>query len=145
MFSLSNKKINLRIFFKWHVGFFQQKYTPTRRGFDSFFGYLGPYIDYFSYTLEAFDRNYSRGYDMRRNLEIARDLGGKYVTNLFTDEAVKVIKSHDKQKPLFLQVNHIAPHAGNEDDPMQALPEDIERFSYIADLKRRTLAGTKLN
>jgi hypothetical protein len=78
---------------------------------------------------------------MRRNLEVARNVSGQYVTNLFTNEAVKLIKNHDKQKPLYLQLNHIAPHTGNEDDPMQAIKEDIERFSYIADPKRRTLAG----
>lgn len=81
---------------------------------------------------------------MRLNLEVARNLSREYVTNLFSSEAVKVIKNHDKQKPLYLQLNHIAPHAGNEDDPMQARPEDIERFSYIKDVKRRTLAG-KIN
>lgn len=130
---------------QWHLGFFQQQYTPTRRGFDSFFGYLGPYIDYFSYTLEMFNRNYSRGYDMRRNLEVAGNLGQQYVTNLFTDEAVNVIRNHDKRTPLFLMVNHLAPHAGNEDIPMQAIPDDVELFSYISDIKRRKLAGSHLN
>lgn len=34
---------------KWHLGLYEQKLTPNRRGFDSFFGYLGGFIDYFDY------------------------------------------------------------------------------------------------
>lgn len=127
---------------KWHLGFYQRQYTPTLRGFDTHFGYWGPYIDYNDYTLKMLDKNYTTGYDMRRNLTVADDINPKpYVTNLFTNEAVKVIANHDEETPLFLVVNHLAPHAGNEDDPMQAPQDEIDKFQNIPDLKRRTLAG----
>lgn len=125
---------------KWHLGFYQKKYTPTFRGFDSHFGYLGPYIDYFNYTLKDYDHNYARGFDMRRNLTVANDFEPIYATNLFTNEAIRLIKTTKKQ-PLFLLLNHLAPHAGNEDDPLQAPKEEIDKFSYIVNTERRTLAG----
>lgn len=34
---------------KWHLGFFEQKYTPTYRGFKSFFGFWQGHQDYFSH------------------------------------------------------------------------------------------------
>lgn len=91
-----------------------------------------------------FDRNYSRGYDLRRNLDVVKKNANQaqtYATNLFTDEAVKVIRNHDRKQPLFLQVNHLAVHAANDDFPLQARLEDIQRFSYINNTERRTLAG----
>lgn len=130
---------------KWHLGFYQQQYTPTKRGFDNFFGYLGPYIDYFNYTLKMSNRNYSRGYDMRRNDKPAVDFDPIYATDLFTREATRVIEGHDVKKPLFLLINHLAPHAANEDDPMQAPEEEIKKFSYIKNEKRRILAGKAVN
>lgn len=126
---------------KWHLGFYQQQYTPTRRGFDSFAGYLGPYIDYFDRSLFMFDRNFSRGYDFRRNQESSDAADRTYATDLFTKEATKAIQNHDKTKPLFLLVTHLAPHAGNEDFPMEAPASEIAKFSYISNVKRRTLAG----
>lgn len=97
---------------KWHLGFYQEQYTPTRRGFDTHFGYLGPWIDYWDHTFIMFDRNYSRGLDLRKNLDISWNHNGTYGTDLITRKAINVIENHNQNKPLFLLVTQLAPHAG---------------------------------
>ncbi|KAG5680269.1 hypothetical protein PVAND_009788 [Polypedilum vanderplanki] len=126
---------------KWHLGFFKEEYTPFHRGFDHVFGYLGPYIDYWDYTLQMFNRNYSRGYDLRRNLTVDKTYDRVYATDMFTQETINAIENHNQEKPLFLILNHLAPHAGNVDFPLQAKEEDLKKFPYIENEERKTLAA----
>ena len=79
---------------------------------------------------------------MRRNMSVAWDAAGRYSTDLFTEEAVRLVRDHPKDSPLFLYLAHLAPHTGNRDNPFQALDEDIAHFSHIADPERRVYAGT---
>lgn len=39
---------------KWHLGYASAEYTPTGRGFDSFFGYLQGQIDYWNKSVGFF-------------------------------------------------------------------------------------------
>jgi arylsulfatase B len=131
---------------KWHQGFHQRQYTPTMRGFDSFFGYYGGYIDFYSHSLRMQlvpgRSNYSRGLDMRRNLSSNWDVNGTYATDLFTDEAVKTIKNNNYEKqPLFLLLSHLAPHAGDEIELNQAPQSEIDKFKHIPNMQRKTLAA----
>lgn len=81
---------------------------------------------------------------MRRNFQpIANETSGRYATDLFTDEAVDLIYQHDQSQPMFLCFAHLAPHTGNENDPLQAPPETIAKFQHIKDPLRRTYAGNK--
>lgn len=79
---------------------------------------------------------------MRRNLSVAWDTTGKYSTDLFTEEAVRLINTHNTDDPMFLYLSHLAPHSGNQNNLLQAPAEEITKFSYITDPARRIYAGT---
>lgn len=126
---------------KWHLGHFQQKYTATNRGFDSHYGYYNGWIDYYNETHDPqiAGLNYV-GYDFHVNGTTYKgQKNGSYVTDLFNDEAVRVIKEHDVSNPLLLTVAYSAPHVGNFAN--QAPPAIVNKFVNINDPKRQLLAG----
>lgn len=128
---------------KWHLGYFHRNYTPPYRGIDNFYGYYNGFLDYFNYTYVEVSGNYTPGYDFRRNKKVNYDVEpGSYVTDLLTNEALDIIRNHDhKVKPLFMMLNHLAPHTGNEYNPLQAPEDEIEKFKFIKDPKRKIYAG----
>ena len=74
-------------------------------------------------------------------MSVALDTEGKYSTDLFNDEAIRIINEHDTSTPMFMYLSHLAPHSGNEDDPYQAPDEEIAKFAHIDDPERRIYAG----
>jgi hypothetical protein len=79
---------------------------------------------------------------MRRGMEVHWASYGHYTTDLFTHEAVSIIQKHDKTRPLFLYLAHLATHSANPYRPLQAPAEAVREFSYIVDEQRRIFAGT---
>uniref|UniRef100_A0A1B0CEX1 Putative arylsulfatase b-like isoform x2 bemisia tabaci n=1 Tax=Lutzomyia longipalpis TaxID=7200 RepID=A0A1B0CEX1_LUTLO len=128
---------------KWHLGFARKDFTPLQRGFDSHFGPWGPSLSYFSKRFLMPWEPFFDGHDMRRNENVTYESPGGYITDILTDEAVRVIRRHqqDTDKPLFLLVTHIAPHAAEADNPLQAPKEEILKFGYIEDPERRIYAA----
>ncbi|XP_046395184.1 arylsulfatase I-like isoform X2 [Ischnura elegans] len=137
---------------KWHLGFFRKEYTPEFRGFDSHFGHWTGQGDYYDHTA-IHDGHW--GKDMHRGLEPAWDVHGRYRTELYTEEALKVIDAHKRKvenlkaehlddnlhEPLFLYLAHHAVHSGNDYQPLQAPDETVAEFSYIKDYKRMKYAA----
>lgn len=123
---------------KWHLGHFKQAYTPLYRGFLTHTGYWTGHQDYFDHT--AMEHG-TWGLDMRRGLNVARDLHGKYTTDIITEEAVEIIRSHDITKPLHLYLAHVAVHSGNPYNPLPAPDEVVAEMSHIEDYRRRRYAG----
>ena len=113
---------------KWHLGQAEVAWMPFSRGFDSFYGFLGGFIDHYKHlTPEGL-------LDWQRDGVSIREEG--YTTDLITREAVARIKSRDKSKPLFLYIAYDAPHT-----PLQAPEADVKAYSNITDLRRRTYAA----
>ena len=99
---------------KWHNGVFDLRHHPNARGFDEFVGFLNGGMDYWQWILDV------NGQPRRSD--------GRYLTDVFTDEAVGFIERH-KAEPFFLYVAYNAPHS-----PLQAPKDDVEPFRALGTL-----------
>ena len=114
---------------KWHLGA-GAGFHPNRRGFDYFCGMLKGHHSYFP---TAADNH------LERNGQKLKEFSSPYLTDFFTDEAIRWMDGGDPagaQKPFFLFLAYNAPHG-----PLEATAEDLERFAPIRDKKRRTYAA----
>ncbi|XP_064458139.1 arylsulfatase B-like isoform X3 [Ornithodoros turicata] len=141
---------------KWHLGFYKEEYTPTRRGFHHHFGFWGSHIDYYNHTV-TFPKapqplkldsgkslqtiNWTTGMDYRSGPHILWNYTGLYSTDVFTSEAVRIIGNHPVEKPLFLCLSHGAPHSGDMRDPLQVPDSYTSDFKDIGHEKRIKFAG----
>ncbi|ESP00927.1 hypothetical protein LOTGIDRAFT_225566 [Lottia gigantea] len=114
---------------KWHLGFCNWNYTPTYRGFDSFYGYYNGAEDYYSHELLY-------GLDLRFNKTAVRDQKNIYSAMSFTKRAEDIIKAHDKKDPLFLYLPYQTVHA-----PLEVPKRFEEMYSHIQDKNRRLYSG----
>lgn len=94
---------------KWHNGSLGDRFHPNARGFDEFVGFRSGWQDYYEWIL---DRN---GHFEKSD--------GRYLTDVFTDEAIGFIERHRKS-PFFLHLTYNAPHL-----PMQAPEDEIRPFA----------------
>ena len=97
---------------KWHLGAFDLRYSPTKRGFDDTVCFRGGMHDYYDWRIEYNDK------------PVRAD--GRYMTDVWTAEAVNFIERHAKDTPFYLSVNYNAPHT-----PLQAPEPDIQPFRDI--------------
>ena len=88
---------------KWHLGAFDPRFHPLRRGFDETVCFRGGMHDYWQWRVEWG--------------ETARRGDGRYLTDVWVEEAVGFIERH-RREPFFLHLTFNAPHT-----PLQ-VPED---------------------
>lgn len=112
---------------KWHMGLSKQAFLPQNRGFDHQYGHYLGMIDYFTHDRLG-------GVDWHRNGKVLREEG--YTTDLMADEAVRLIKQHEADQPLFLYMPFNAPHT-----PLQTTDIYLKKYAHIEDESRRIFAG----
>ena len=129
---LKNEGYYTAIIGKWHLGT-APSYGPTDQGFDDSLQLMGGlYLPenhpdvVNARTGEIIDEMVwaSTQYAARNNKSEPFEPRG-YITDYYTDEAIKVIEKN-KNRPFFLYLSHFAPH-----NPLQALRDDYDHFHHI--------------
>jgi arylsulfatase A-like enzyme len=126
---------------KWHMGM-NDRYMPTQRGFDEYFGFLfgaNTYIDpnkpgvmtrpgTLAEGAPPAGRRSPQNPIYRNTTPVEEE---EYLTDAFAREAVAFIDRHQKE-PFFLYAPFNAPHT-----PFQATQKYLDRFPNVKDERRR--------
>ena len=128
---------------KWHLGGFNDGMRPNDQGFDDslmlnsslYFPKNHPDIVNAKIDSAVEDMVWaSSQYAASFNGSEPFEPGG-YITDYYTDEAVKVI-DNNKDRPFFLYLGHFAPH-----NPLQSLRKDYEKHSHMENHNLQVYAG----
>ena len=128
---------------KWHLGGFTDGMRPNDQGFDDslmlnsslYFPKNHPDIVNAKIDSSVEDMVWaSSQYAASFNGSKPFKPGG-YITDYYTDEAVKVI-DNNKDRPFFLYLGHFAPH-----NPLQSLKKDYEKHSHMENHTLQVYAG----
>jgi len=128
---------------KWHLGGFNNGMRPNDQGFDDslmlnsslYFPKNHPDIVNAKIDSAVEDMVWaSSQYAASFNGSEPFEPGG-YITDYYTDEAVKVI-DNNKDRPFFLYLGHFAPH-----NPLQSLRKDYEKHSHMENHTLQVYAG----
>lgn len=103
---------------KWHLGY-RPQHSPTRNGFDYFFGIHSGGADYISHI----GANGIRRHDLYENETEVHRTG--YLTELFTDKAVAFLKQEHK-KPFLLVLTFTSPHWPWQGPTDSAYPDSVD-------------------
>ena len=127
---------------KWHLGH-SAGMSPLNQGFDDSLSLAGAYYlpedhpDVMNAKFEtSIDKMVWSG-----SQYAARFNGGdyfapdKYVTDYYTDEAIKVIEKN-KNRPFFLYLSHWAIH-----NPLQAIRSDVDQMSHMSGHNLKVYSG----
>ena len=101
---------------KWHLGV-KPEHSPTKNGFDYFFGFHSGASDYISHKSDA------RKHDLWENDSMVYPQG--YLTDLISEKAISYIRTKH-EKPFFLVVNFNAPHWPWQGPNDKAYPDSVE-------------------
>lgn len=115
---------------KWHLGDHPNLHPP-KQGFDHWFGFPGGATNYWGTPENALKTIYRNGVPVPEK-ELT------YITNDFTEEAIKFITKKD-EKPFFIYLAYNAPHA-----PDHATKQYLENTKHI-EYAGRSVYGAMVN
>ncbi|XP_070542482.1 arylsulfatase B-like isoform X1 [Ptychodera flava] len=101
---------------KWHLGYCNDSYIPTNRGFDHFFGFYLGSVDYWSHRTSEkgpYGTGRYNGFDFRDDGERYQGEGvdGVYTSVLFKERLEKIIQGHSPDCPMYMYLAFQLPHS----------------------------------
>lgn len=115
-------------FGKWHQGG-ADRFHPTKRGFDEFYGFRGGSRSYFAYKKDPkLPEN-----RMERGFGHYEEPNG-YLTDVLGDEVARFIEKN-KKKPFFVVLAFNAVHT-----PLEYTQEDYDKFPNLSGMRREQAA-----
>jgi arylsulfatase A-like enzyme len=109
---------------KWHLGLSETEAWPMAKGFDSHYGFLGGWIDFYTHV-------FATRLDWQRNGVSVYEQG--HATDLMTEEAIRIIESSDED-PFLLYLAYNSPHSPLQHPPsysgLNDYPEITDRSVY---------------
>ena len=127
---------------KWHLGHYQSKYLPHKRGFDEFYGYLSDQLWYYNHKSPHACEGSTCYYDMQHNGKIAPESIGVYSTFLFTDTLEFSLQKSNSSIPMFMYLSWQNVHAPLDPPPMSYYTtSELALINEIEDPHRRTFAA----
>lgn len=119
------------VFGKWHMGN-ADRFHPTKRGFDEFYGFRGGARSYYEITKHSKKQRkedlLERGFEGYKESEI-------YLTDALAKETMSFME-RNKENPFFVYLSFNAVHT-----PMEARADDLKTIPSHLTGKRRTLAA----
>lgn len=115
---------------KWHLGG-ADRFHPTKRGFDVFYGFRGGARDYFPYKTPPSEElnKLESGFGNFEEHE-------GYLTDVLASESIKFIEKN-KETPFFAILSFNAVHT-----PMDATQEDLNQFPELTGKRKEVAAMT---
>jgi len=107
---------------KWHCGEWLDEHLPMGQGFMHQYGHYAWGIDYNNYTIPHNAPARFAVYDWHRNQQPLFEQG--YSTDLFANEAVRLIAEQPEDRPFFIYVPFNAVHG-----PIEDVPRYTDRYS----------------
>jgi arylsulfatase B/arylsulfatase I/J len=123
----------------------QWEYTPTYRGFDTFYGYYDADEDYYTHMAGGEYRNpdnpkqmiHTHGVDFRSNKDPVTDKNGSYSTNLFTRAIEEAIFNHDASEgPFFVYGAYQSIHG-----PLEVPEHYLNNCAKVTNANRKIICG----
>eukprot|EP01083_Nonionella_stella_P157385 510957_1 len=131
------------LFGKWHLGYFNEEYTPTFRGFDTFYGYYNGEESFLNHTVTVdYQGTTYQRYDLMDNTEPVNDAFlHTYSTFIYRNKTLDVLRQFSlnpdtEKQPFFIYLS-----LQNVHSPLQAPAEVVNSMQIEHDMKRKIKAA----